>query len=170
MKKVIISLALLSTLTACGGETDTGALTAPVQKQEGQTTAPGIGEYFDGTIPTKEFTTLDGVDVDYNLKEMSATVAYSQSTMMMYQPEDYWGKTMRIDGTYMTMDTPEFGVVHLVLLLDETNCCQGFVEFDLPEGSIYPPEGVAIGLVGTFTLVEDDGAPYSILKVNKYEF
>lgn len=178
MKKTLLCLGLLLSLTACGQEEAVEPITRAVesnasqqaanQAQQAPTTGivPEVGAYYRNA----EFTTLDNAVVDYNFKEMSATVAYSQSLMMMYEPQDYWGKTMRIDGSYMCMNTPEFGDVHVLLILDETNCCQGFVEFYLPEGSTYPASGDPMGVVGTFILVDDPQGDYSILEVYQYEF
>lgn len=180
MKKMMLSLAMLLCLTACSQEEEAdpiirGAesnasyqLTPSTQTSPSEAGNPEIGTYYT-PAEAKEYPRLDGISVDYNFKEMSATIAYSQTLMMMYQPSDYWNKTMRIDGTYMSMETPEFGLVHLLLILDETNCCQGFVEFFLPEGATYPENGSGIGLVGVFMLIEDPQQSFSALVVTDYE-
>lgn len=130
-----------------------------------------VGEYYQAaTVEKKEYTSLEGIAVDIDLRDVSSTIAFSQVQLLMYVPQDYWGSRIRIDGVYYPMDTPEFGLVHVLLILDDTLCCQGYLEFILPEDGVYPEFGSQIGLVGTYTLVEDAYGGYSLLVVSDYEY
>lgn len=163
MKKVCTALLLLGTLTACSQEESNSVPTETADDSTGL-----IGGYRE--IEIKEFPSLDGIPVDLDFSELSATLRFSLANLMMVQPQDYWGKTIRIDGQYMFLDTPEFGDVHLVLIMDETNCCQGYMEFELPSGAPYPQDGDYIGLVGEFTQLVTPELTYTALVVDKFAY
>lgn len=186
MKKILLFCMMLG-LTACSAPTE--GISVAERTQSGETVTsnnssdtafsppdnsfvpetPEMGTDYSAMGEKKPFHTLDGVAVDIDFTQMSGTVAYSQVMMMMYQPEDYWNQSIRIHGIYYPMDTPEFGLVHLLLILDDTLCCQGFVEFYLPQGSVYPENGAQIGLLGNYIYVEDEDVPYSTIQVHEYE-
>lgn len=176
MKKLLSSVLLLLALTACGeasGETVTVQSVEDLEEIEAQFTEgmiPQVGEYYYAPIVAMDFPTLDAIPVDMDFTTMSSTVSFSVVQMMMYQPEDYWDKTYRIHGTYLYQYIEAFGDVHVILLMDETNCCTGFVEFILPQGVAYPPNGSQLGLIGEYVFIEDEFVPYSILEVTDYEF
>ncbi len=165
MKKKYTMAAMLLLLTACSQESE--SLTESSNTGESSSNSV-VGEFF--AMETKEFPNLDGIPVDINFKELSTTVAFSMANLMMIEPQNYWDKSIRIDGQYMFMDTPEFGDVHLVLIMDETNCCQGFMEFELPSGATYPQDGDYIGLIGVFSYEVTPELSYSILKVDQFAY
>lgn len=171
----MFSVLLMLALTACGeasGENVTIQSAEDLQTFETQSVngMPVVGEYFYTPISSMDFPTLDAVPVDMDFTTMSSTVSFSVVQMMMYQPEDYWDLTYRIHGVYLYQYIEAFGDIHVILLMDETNCCTGFVEFLLPDGVEYPPNGAMMGLIGEYVFIEDDFVPYSVLKVTDYEF
>ncbi|MFI3254655.1 MAG: hypothetical protein R3Y63_10010 [Eubacteriales bacterium] len=170
MKKIICSLLLCSCcLSGCSSET-----TDEIQSAEDHipTTSemPQVGEYYNYQNTVKDFPSLDGIPVDFDFTQMSGTVSYSMAMMMMYEPEDYWDKSFRINGTYLNQYIEEFGELHILLLMDETNCCQGFIEFTYPEGYAHPENGDVVGVIGEYILVDDPEYPYSVLDVSQIAF
>ncbi len=174
MKKLISSLMVCSCfLTACSSEATTEPQTQTVEDHVPTgvpSDLPQVGEYYQYQTTGKEFPSLDGTPVDYDFTEMSATVSYSMALMMMYEPEDYWEKTYRINGTYIYQHIEEFGDVHVLLLMDETNCCTGFIELLIEDGMEHPETGTEIGVIGEYILVNNPEMPYSVLDVTQIAF
>lgn len=56
----------------------------------------------------------------------------------------------------------------MLLLLDDTNCCQGVLEFLLPEGVEYPEVGTTIMIVGNYSVGIDTHGEYPYLDVTEY--
>jgi hypothetical protein len=66
---------------------------------------------------------------DYDLSQMSGTVAYATATRIAYdKPMDYVGKNITIDGKY-TKSTVKGTTYHFVYLNDMTACCSASIEF-----------------------------------------
>ena len=138
MKKVLVLLLVLSallSLTGCGSESaPTGTVTAPT--------------------PTPE-----AVDVDLTL--LSSTMVYSEVYAMVYEPEQYLGKTVKMKGLFTTQEANGQRYFACVVQ-DATACCAQGLEFELAESRVFPDEypepGAEITVVGTFdTYTEDAG-------------
>lgn len=166
MKRIWIVVLFLLLVSCSATETDT----LEVQEEMPSTSIPEVGEYMDIQREEKSFPILDNIPVDIDFTELGTTIAYSMCLMMMYEPEEYWEKTYRIQGTYMYEYFEEFGEIHLILLMDETNCCQGVLEFFLEEGLEYPPNGAEFALVGEYILVDEDALSYSVLQASHIAF
>lgn len=109
----------------------------------------------------------EGIDID--LTNASATVVYSEVYDMMYFPENYVGKTIKMDGLFTyyydeAMDKYYFACI----IMDATACCSQGIEFELTDDYVYPddyPEnGGDICVVGTFDTYEEDGFTYCVLR------
>ncbi len=89
-------------------------------------------------------------DVDVDLTLLSSTMVYSEVYNMIYKPDSYLGKMIRMSGTYTSMTDPDTGnVYHACVIADATACCQQGIEFVLAEGYSYPgKEGEEITVVG----------------------
>ncbi len=111
-----------------------------------------------------------GIDVD--LTKLSSTMVYSEVYNMMSKPEDYVGKTIKIEGAYFASYWKETGkYYHCVLISDATACCQNGIEFVWDNGTHvypdeYPPDDTVIELTGVFGLYEEDGQSYCYLKTD----
>ena len=124
------------------------------------------------TNNTSESTPIGDIDVD--LTKLSSTMVYSEVYNMMYTPEDYIGKTVKMSGmfvAYTNQDQSQF--YPAVIIADATACCSQGLEFVLegnpayPEG--YPEMGTEITVVGTFETYEEDGNIYCRLQNAKLE-
>ena len=103
--------------------------------------------------------------VDVDLTKLSSTVVYSEVYNMVTNPEDYIGKTVKMDGT-MNRYTTTSRELYACLVLDATACCAQGIAFEWAgehASSEYPPQGAMITVVGTFATFEEDGITYCYL-------
>ncbi len=143
MKKVIC-LAMLClialTLSACSSSTaDTGAAAATA--------------------------TPEPLVVDLDLSKLSGTVVYSQVYNMMYEPETYLGKIIKMSGYYSAYEDTERDVVyHACVIPDATACCAQGIEFIWGGEHVwpddYPEEGTGIIVTGRLETYDEDGYMY----------
>ena len=114
-------------------------------------------------------TSADGVDVD--LTALSSTMVYSEVYNMMCTPDDYIGKTVKMEGQFAIYQaTDENGafipgqIYFACVIADATACCSQGLEFVLIGEHAYPddyPElGAEITVVGTFQTYEENGYMY----------
>lgn len=116
--------------------------------------------------PDQAQTSADGVDVD--LTALSSTMVYSEVyNMLYYDPESYYGKTVKMTGVFsiyqMVVDgvTQPDPVAYGCIIADATACCAQGMEFVLEGDLIYPddyPElGAEITVIGEFQPYEENG-------------
>ena len=103
--------------------------------------------------------------IDVDLTKLSSTFVYAEVYNMVTNPEDYIGKTVKMDGT-MNRYTTSSRELYACLILDATACCAQGIAFEW-EGehapSEYPPQGSIITVIGTFDTFEEDGVTYCYL-------
>ena len=103
--------------------------------------------------------------VDLDLSKLSGTVVYSQIYNMMYEPESYLGKVIRMAGYYSAYEDTVRGVVyHACVIPDATACCAQGIEFvragEHAWPDEYPAEGADILVTGRLETYEEDGNMY----------
>ena len=106
----------------------------------------------------------DGIDID--LTRMSSTMVYAEVSNMMYCPDDYVGKIVRMQGQNINSyyDVTE-QTYHSVLIADATACCAQGLEYVLAdENAVYPESDAAVTVIGEFELYEELGMTYCRLK------
>jgi len=141
MKKVILVLMLClvsALLTACASSGADTAAAAP-------TAAP--------------------LAVDPDLSKLSGTVVYSQVYNMMYEPQAYVGKVIRIASCYSAYEDTERGVVyHACVIPDATACCAQGIEFvwrgEHQRPDDYPQDGTDIIVTGRLESYYEDDLQY----------
>ena len=112
-------------------------------------------------------SSIDGVDVD--LTALSKTMVYSQVYNMMFYPENFIGKTIRMEGIYTEYFDQATGKRYLAcFIMDATQCCSQGVEFELTSDysypDDYPTEGDTVVVQGVFDVYEEEGAEYCTLR------
>ena len=114
--------------------------------------------------PTTEHTTAaDGVDID--LTQMNATMVYAEVSNIMYMPDDYIGKIIRMSGMAVSSTDPETDITyHAVIIRDATACCASGLDYILADGQEYPEDETDVTVTGEFELFEEDGFYYCQLK------
>ena len=109
--------------------------------------------------------------VDYDLTEMGSDMVYATVYQMMIAPEQYVGKTFRIDGLYYAGKDERTGKYYQYCIIkDAQACCAQGVEFIWGDGSHiypdeYPAEETEIEVQGTFKTYteENDDTVYCCL-------
>ena len=101
--------------------------------------------------------------VDYDLTQMSSDMVYATVYQMMVSPEEYEGKTFRIDGNfYATYYEATKKYYFYCIIQDATACCAQGMEFIWDDGSHiypdeYPEDNAEIVVEGTFETYREDG-------------
>ena len=150
--------------------TDAKKPDAPLDVQEQGGRQSGVSE----GAPEPEITDLphttpgaEGVDVD--LTALSSTMVYAEVYSMMSVPEEYIGKTVKMDGLFVVYrDEESEQYYYACLILDATACCAQGLEFALKEEGTFPedyPEvGSPISVRGTFDTYREGETTYCRLR------
>ncbi len=140
-------------------------------EENAESPAPEVPESEEEDIPTPETVKEDaaapengetpesipapakGVDID--LTAMSATMVYSEVYSMLATPENYIGKTVKMDGIFAYYyDEATGNYYYACIIRDATACCSQGIEFVLTDDYVYPddyPEvGGDVSVVGVF--------------------
>ena len=133
--------------------------TIPMETGEREQTAP--------TADTAESTFVD-------LTALSSTMVYGEVFAMMSSPEDYVGKTVKMQGIfskgqlYAAESLNDGGTVFACVIQDATACCAQGIPFELAGDHTYPqdyPElGDTITVVGTFEIHQQEGMQFCRLR------
>ncbi len=101
--------------------------------------------------------------VDYDLTKMDSDMVYATVFQMMSAPQQYEGKTFRMDGLYYSIyyeTTDKY--YHYCIIQDALACCAQGMEFVWGDGSHqypeeYPAEEAEIIVEGIFETYREDG-------------
>ena len=175
MKRLLcLLLAALTVLGlgACGEKSGapTGETTFPTTASEEpkplQTLPLETGER-EQIADTAESTFVD-------LTALSSTMVYAEVFAMMSSPEDYVGKTVKMQGIfskgqlYAAGSLNDGGTVFACVIQDATACCAQGIPFELAGDHTYPqdyPElGDTITVVGTFEIHQQEGMEFCRLR------
>ncbi len=127
--------------------------------------------------PTVEITLEDGTseesnseeDIDVDLTQLSSTMVYSEVYNMVFYPENYIGKTVKMSGSYMVFhDEGTDKYYHACIISDATACCAQGIEFELAGEPGYPddyPElGAPVCVVGVFDIYREGEEKFCTLR------
>lgn len=104
---------------------------------------------------TAALSNTEGIDID--LTQLSSTMVYGEVYQMMFYPEEYVGKIIKMSGEFFTYTNPENGDQYFtVVVADALACCQQGLEFLLPDG-VYPQD---YPYVGQYVTVEGEFESY----------
>lgn len=113
--------------------------------------------------PADEIVDPSGVDVD--LTTFSATMVYAEVYNMMFEPENYVDKIIRMNGTYSVfLDESTGKTYHACIIKDATACCAQGIEFELTDENSYPETEQEVCVTGRFDLYHEGGYTYCILR------
>lgn len=108
------------------------------------------------------------VDLDLTLLDNEAV--HAQIFQMLVAPEEYTGKTVRMQGNCTPYQAPQESPVlnpgqHYLscVITDEHNCCSQGIDFQLADTTTtrFPEAGSKITVVGRFQLAEVNGYSYT---------
>ncbi len=109
-----------------------------------------------------------GPDVDVDLTELSSTMVYAEVYNMVFEPADYVGKTIKMEGMYTRYEDTEGNAWNSCLIMDATACCSQGLEFELTDEYSYPDdfpeEGDDITVMGTFDTYTEDGYEFVTIR------
>ena len=114
-------------------------------------------------------TIIENVDVD--LTALSSTMVYAEVFNIMTSPDEYMGKTIKMNGPYSASYFDGTGLYyHYVVIEDATACCQQGLEFIWNGDHIfpddYPEESTKIEVTGVFGSYDEFGDTYYYLAVD----
>ncbi len=112
-------------------------------------------------------STEEGIDIDLTI--LSATLVYSEVYNMMFAPEEYIGKTVKMTGTSATFqDLITEKYYYACVIRDATACCAQGIEYvltdDCQSPEDYPAEGEEITVTGVFDTYEEGDYIYCTLR------
>ena len=107
--------------------------------------------------------------VDIDITQLSSTVAYSLVVNMCNTPDEYLGKTVKMQGNFGTYQDPETQKMYYAcLFVDNTACCTASIEFEtakkLSYPTDYPGNGELITVMGVFDTYYEGEYRYCYLK------
>lgn len=167
MKKLfhlLLIVTLIVSLSACGNNETTQNTQKPSAPSGNTQNSTTVNE---PQTPSSQSQVSDNLDVD--LTRLSSTMVYSEVYNMMYTPNDYIGKTVKMKGQFAYYEDPETKAQYFACIIaDATACCSQGLEFILTGEHTYPndyPEvGSEITVTGTFELYTENGFQYCRLK------
>ena len=130
------------------------------QKNDQQNTDTQTPESVQGSVNAPE------ASVDVDLSVMDSDMIYATVYQMMSDPEQYVGKTFRIEGKfYVTYDEMTKNQYYYCVIKDATECCAQGLEFVWGDGSHiypdeYPTDGTEVVVDGTFQLYMENDSRY----------
>ena len=171
---LLLCLLTLGGLTACAGQTpeatEEALLSAPAPTETEPLSTPAP----ETTEPAAE-TTQPAGPAYVDLTQLSSTMVYAEVFAMMYSPEEYVGKTVKMRGIFSKGQLyagdgslNDGSVVFACIVQDATACCAQGIPFDLAGDYEYPqdyPElGAEITVEGVFEIHEQDGLEFCRLR------
>ncbi len=123
--------------------------------------------------PEPENTDDSEITGDYiDLTVMSSTVVYGQVYNMMYYPENFIGKTIKMKGLYSDYFDQRSGKRYFAcIIMDATACCSQGIEFILTDDykypDDYPSQGDEVTVEGIFDVYEEEDGSYCTLRESK---
>lgn len=130
------------------------------QKNDQQNTDTQTTENVQGSVNAPEAA------VDVDLSVMDSDMIYATVYQMMSDPEQYVGKTFRIEGKfYVTYDEMTKNQYYYCVIKDAAECCAQGLEFVWGDGSHiypdeYPTDGTEVIVDGTFELYMENDSRY----------
>ncbi len=165
MKKIAALLCLALCLASCG---DTSAIDKAISAHETssteETTTTTTAQTAEPTLDDAA-KLMEGSDYDVDLTVLDSNLCYAQVYDMVYNPDMYLGKSVRMRGNMAYFKDENTGQEYFaVLIQDALQCCSQGIEFKLTGEHKYPddyPElGTIITVTGTFNSYEEDGMGY----------
>ncbi|MBO4637326.1 MAG: hypothetical protein J5685_09300 [Clostridiales bacterium] len=122
---------------------------------------------------TSDQASSGGVDID--LTTMSATMVYAEVYNMIYMPDDFVGKTVKMEGSFLTMLDEQTGIRYYgCVIQDATACCSQGLDFEVAGDLIYPDDFPAVGeditVTGTYDYYMEGDLMYCLLRDCTIEF
>jgi uncharacterized membrane protein YcgQ (UPF0703/DUF1980 family) len=156
--------------TASANSSDTQSQNA------GDGTQPGTDTESSDTAPSSPFrlpqgSGTDGIDID--LTTLSANMVYAQVYDMVCYPDNYIGKTVKMEGQFAFYHDEEKDRYYFACIIaDALACCQQGLEFEPEDKNItiddFPESGKIISVTGTFNTYKEGDKTYCVIQNAKF--
>ena len=109
------------------------------------------------------------------LSQLSSTLVYSEVYAMIFEPEEYIGKTVKMNGLFTAYEAEDGRRYFTCLVADATACCTQGLEFELNDSykfpDDYPSPGDDITVTGVFDTYQEEsgGNTYTYLVLRNAE-
>ena len=124
----------------------------------------------DGSVTETQSASSASSAVDVDLTVLSSTMVFAEVNNIMVNPDDYMGKTIKMNGVYASSYGVDAEVsYHFVVIQDAAGCCPQGLEFiwngehRYPED--YPENMTEIEVVGIYDSYDEYGKTYYYLAV-----
>lgn len=129
----------------------------PSDSQQGTVDSPDV--------PKTSTEPKDDTNIDVDLTVLSSTMVYSEVYNMLLTPENYVGKTIKMQGEFAFYEDSQNETRHFACVIaDATACCAQGLEFVPSDPSAYPgdyPEpNTEITILGNFETYEENGMQF----------
>ena len=163
MKRIICIISavliLAAVMTACGEKTISTGTTETAAAED--------------KAPATEKAAQSSGSVDVDLTQMSSTMIYSEVQNMMMAPNDYVGKTVKMNGAFSVTEL-NGKRYYACIIKDATACCAQGIEFkwagDHSYPDDYPEDGAEITVTGKFSTYLEDKQTYCELQNADLQF
>ena len=107
--------------------------------------------------------------VDIDLTVLSANMIYSEVFAMVYSPEEYIGKKVKMEGIFSYYQDEKTGKVYYACIVkDAMQCCAQGIEFIPADGYSYPDDFPGVGedicVSGVFDTYKEGDSTFLTLK------
>jgi len=126
----------------------------------------------EASTASTSFHEAEKIDVaeDYiDLTQLSATMVYTTVYNMVYYPENFVGKTVKMKGSYSEYVDEQTGIRYFgCIIQDATACCEQGIEFELTDDykypDDYPKEADEVVVEGVFETYKEGEYTYCVLR------
>jgi hypothetical protein len=120
----------------------------------------------------ERFKGTKGIDID--LTKGNANLVYAQVYDMMYSPESYIGKKVKVEGTFTYYHNEETDKYYYACFIaDAAACCQQGIEFEPAKKVKFPDDfpkvGAKIIVTGVFYTYKEGNDTFAALKDATYK-
>ena len=164
-KRNYMILGVMAVVSLTGCSTPDTSQTLPERLNEIWQSQQSQGE--SSQVETQEVQTSQQTaegNFDYDLTQLSSTVVYSQITDMTMVPEEYVGKTIKMEGRFEIYGDPNAENPYLGCIVnDATACCSVGLRFVLTgdyTSADFPENGSDIVITGVFQTYEYQGCTF----------
>lgn len=164
--KVSDTTGTVSSTGTLGAVSDTGVYGAA--KVSDTAASPAI---FNLDAGNNSRTFISGTKTNAGLVEIKEKMFIAQVNDVYLNPDDYVGKTIRLQGLFMTQDNGSSMPPYHFVIRYGPGCCgndgnAGFEVLWENKGVTYPQDEEWVEAVGTFGAYEEDGYPYYCISLS----
>jgi uncharacterized membrane protein YcgQ (UPF0703/DUF1980 family) len=183
LKKVILIIALICTLTACSDGKAKSKISGTGSLDLGVLTGETVAETVIETTTLAEIETLNTTEIIADTEaaqnaempfhvEIKEKLFVAQSNDIYYNADDYMGKIIKYEGIFTEYTEPDSGVTYYSVIRYGPGCCGidancGFeVVWVGDDTAVYPANNEWVEVLGTLDFYEEDGYKYLRLDLN----